>query len=246
MGNFVGEGLFLTISVIGNLSIAWFFASPSARIFAGPLPADYGMLIFVMEFLNVHSTAMAFGAQTGTLQVQTQMDFIKKNPKMVLVGFYGLTAFMLGYFLKNWILPAYFGIGLISKFFGRKATHDARGIAHMILLLLFSFVLGMRLWPGVAFFMFIWTVGFIFLAAPSFPLWRGWVAKRNLAIKADPRLSDPDRQLFRDKLDFLRYSMPLLLFVPFYSLSLLNSEAPPGEIFCAVLYFPSLAAGDIA
>lgn len=146
---------------------------------------------------------------------------------------------------NGWVLPAYFAVGLIAKFFGRRATHDDRSIVYLILLLLFSFVLGMRLLPAILFFLFIWVMGLVFVAFPSAPLWRKWVVRRTDSLKSNPALTDPKRQLFRDRLDFFRYSMPLITFIPFQFLSLVSGVGINGEIFWAILYYPSLAVNDI-
>lgn len=243
---FSGEMLALTTSVIGNLSIAGFFLSPSYWSLRS-LPADYGMIIFVLEFLNVHSTAAAWSVRTSGAQVTTSIEFLRNNPKLFLVGFYLLGAVMAGFVLKSFVLPAYFAVGLISKFYGGRSTHNDLSVAYLILLLLFSFTLGMRIWPVILFFLFIWGMGLIFVAYPSFPLWRNWVAKRMEALKtSNPRMAAPERQLFRDKLDFLRYSMPLIIFTPFYLASWAVNSPLPGETFWALIYFPSLAVNDIA
>lgn len=243
---FSGEALSLVISVAGNFSIAGFFLSPASGSIRHGLPADYGMIIFVLEFLNVHSTAVAWSVQKSGYQIGTSIEFLRKNPKLLLVGFYLLGAITAGFALKSWILPAYFTVGLMAKFFGNRKAHDDLSVAYLILLLMFSFMLGMRIWPGILFFLFIWSMGLIFVAYPSFPLWRGWVAKRMEALKSRPGLSDPKRQLFRDKLDFLRYSMPLIIFMPFYLASWASNSPLPGENFWALLYFPSLAVNDFA
>lgn len=243
---FLGEALPLVISVVGNLSIAGFFLSPAFGFAIRQLPRDYGMIIFVLEFLNVHSTAVAWSVQKSGYQIKTSIEFLRKNPKLLLVGFYLLGAITAGFALKSWIVPAYFTVGLIAKFFGNRTAHDERSVAYLILLLIFSFVLGMRIWPAILFFLFIWSMGLVFVAYPSFPLWRGWVVKRMEALKFKPESSDPKRQLFRDRLDFFRYSMPLIIFTPFYLASWASNSPLPGENFWALFYFPSLAVNDVA
>lgn len=242
-----GDLIGLTISVVGNLSISWLFLSPGFTPVSSLPPKDFGMLIFVLEFLNVHSTAVAWGVETSKAQVTTSIEFIRKNPKLFLMAFYLLGAIIAGFALKSWVIPAYFAVGLISKFYGGRTSRDNLSIAYLILLLLFSLVLGMRIWPGILLFMFIWSMGLIFVAYPSFPLWRNWVAKRMDSLRtSNPKATDPNRQLFRDKLDFLRYSMPLIIFIPFYAASWAQNSPLPGESFWALIYFPSLAANDIA
>lgn len=220
----IGPAFALAVSTVGNLSLGGFFLSAVFNPSRYSLPADYGMIIFVLEFLNVHASAMAYGAAKSQLIIETQFEFIKKNPKLTLVGFYLLAALSLGIAIKSWVLPAYFAVGLVSKFFGRRATQDDRSIVYLILLLLFSFVLGMRLWPGVLFFLFILGVGIFYTGKPGIP----------------------QPQLFRTKLDLITYAMPLIIFLPFQSLSWLSGISIPGENFWAILYFPSLAANDVA
>ena len=246
---FAGQILALTVSVIGNLSLAGLFLSSAFDPSRFSLPKDFGMIIFVFEFLNVHSTAMAHGmgktaysflnfrpseaalrAVKGNsgyvVKVKTSpgFGFLKKNPKLAVIGFYLLGAIGMGIGFKSWILPAYFAVGIIAKFFGRKATHDDRGIVYLILLLLFSFVLGMRIWIGVIFFLFILGAGIFAVGRPNLP----------------------QPQLFQAKLDLLTYAMPLIIFVPLYFLSSINGPGIGGEIMWALLYFPWLAVNDVA
>lgn len=219
---FISEVSSLVVSAAGNLSLGGFFLSSIVGS-SYSLPANYGMIIFTLEFLNVHSTAVAYGvAKSGYYNIQTKIEFLRKNPKLALVGFYFIGAAALGITLKSWVLPAYFAIGIIAKFFGRRATHDDRSIVFAFLLLMFSFVLGMRLWPGIIFFGFILVVGVFYINKPNLP----------------------QPQLFRAKLDLLAYAMPLIIFTPFYILSWIGAADIKGELFWAAIYFPSLAVND--
>lgn len=238
----------LSVSVIGNLSIAGFFLSPLSGIMPRGFPADFGMIIFVLEFLNVHSSIVAHSVTKTGYHIQTTSGFLKQNPKLFLIGFYFLGALTLGMAMQSWVLPAYFAVGLISKFYGRRsAPVDDRVIIHLVFLLLFSFMLGMRLWVGILFFLFIWVMGLVYVAFPSFPLWRKYVERRMESLKkSNPSAVNPERQLFRDKLDFFQFSTPLIIFVPLYLLSWSGSAPLVGENFWPIIYFPSLAINDIA
>lgn len=227
---FITEIISLVVSVAGNFSVGGFFYSSLFDSFSYSLPKDYGMIIFVLEFLNVHASAMAYGSHAGTLQVESPSEtvkrFLKKYPKQTLSAFYLLCAITLGFALKSWVLPAYFAVGLITKFFGRFATQDNRGIAYLILMLLFSFVLGMRLWVGVAFFLFIFVMGLFYTGRLS--------------------LSQQQSQLFRDKLDAALYIMPAIIFLPLQALLTAKGISVDGQFIWPILYFPTLAINDAA
>lgn len=214
----------LVVSVAGNLSIAGFFLSSSSSAWAG-LPADYGMIIFMMEFLNVHASAMAYGAATSKLQASH--EFIRKNPKPFLIGFYILGALALGIGLKNWVLPAYFTVGIIAKFFGRRATHDDRSIVYPILILMSSFGLGMMLLPVILLFGAILVLGFWAVSFADMSKW-------------------PSNQLFRDRFDFAGYAAPFAIFLIMILWFSAGGFWITGQHLWAILYFPSLAVNDTA
>lgn len=225
---FAGNALGLVVSVIGNLSIAGFFLSPALFASSVALPADYGMIIFAFEFLNFHASAIALGVAERGFSLETSVAFLKKNPKLALVAFYLLAAASMGIALRSWILPGYFALGVIAKFFGQRAGgDDVRRIVLWFLLLLFAFGLGMLLAPLILFCGFILAVG----VYGAF-----FTDRSNL----------PQPQLFRDRLELAGYAAPLVLFIPVAVWSLAGGGWIAGERLWAVLYFPSLAISDTA
>ena len=105
-------------SVIGNLFLAWLFLralvwpeNHAVFIFRS------GLMIYVAEFLTIHSAGMTQGPQDG------------KNSKGLgrfsLLGVYGLFIFLCAYGLKSWFIAIHFWVSLLSKvFFKRSAGRD--------------------------------------------------------------------------------------------------------------------------
>ena len=132
--------------------------------------------------------------------------------------------------LKSWVIPLYFAVGIIAKFYGRRAVPDDRSVVHLFLLLIFSLMLGIPSFVGSLIFISILVAGAIYTGRPNLP----------------------QPQLFRDRFEVLAYAMPLIIFIPVFSLSLFAgsfsflSGFSFGEgIMWGILYFPSLAANDI-
>ena len=116
---YAGAGLFLVMSLIGNFFLCGLFLNtllhPQANVIFRT-----GMLIYLIEFLSIHSSGIAFGMRRKE-RVEQHAQFppqfftrrlyrniLQANRKITLVGFYAVFALALGYAFKNWSLPFYF------------------------------------------------------------------------------------------------------------------------------------------
>lgn len=114
----VKDILSLVVSVAANLSLAAVFGrallSPEAHV-------DFifrtGMLVFLIEFLSVHSGFLFIGL-TGEGGAKSL------GIKISLLAVYAIFAFGFGILSKNIYVPVIFLLGLTAKFFAQKATHD--------------------------------------------------------------------------------------------------------------------------
>lgn len=110
----------LIVSVIGCLFLSGLFL----RAILSPAEhADFilktGILIFVIEFLTMHSSVML-----GKRDEIEQKGWKAFFGKMFFIILYSLFAIGTGYGTQNWILPLVFFISLVAKVFGKKATKD--------------------------------------------------------------------------------------------------------------------------
>lgn len=138
-----GAAASLVLSVAGNLFLGIMFLNalinPSqntAFIF------KTGMLIFLIEFLSIHSSGMAAGLRSkgvhqGTFAYKTSVfgsTFARKNPKIMLIAAYFIFVVAFALIFRNWFVPLFFFVSLVAKFYGNKATQDKLNIGIMILL----------------------------------------------------------------------------------------------------------------
>lgn len=105
-------------SVIGNLFMAWLFLralvwpeNHAQFIFRS------GLMLYIAEFLTIHSAGMTEGPQDGKNS---------KGPGRIFpLGIYGLFIFLCAYGLKSWFIAIHFWVSLLSKlFFKRSAGRD--------------------------------------------------------------------------------------------------------------------------
>lgn len=161
--------LSLIISVGGNLSLAFLFA----RALLFPLEhlefvLNTGMLLFLIEFLSIHSSGMAMGIANQEKEPKERDPRIifsssvkgfgtqgfrtpgPRQTKIILIAVYAAFTVAFGFALKNAVLPLVFFVGLIAKFFGQRLSgvsgdeHPGRverfGISVVLLIFLAFFV----------------------------------------------------------------------------------------------------------
>ncbi|MDA2934459.1 hypothetical protein MYX82_08955 [Acidobacteria bacterium AH-259-D05] len=120
----IGSGVNLSISLSGNLLLAGVFLS--ALVYPSEdtsFVLNAGLLIFLIEFLSIHSSAMAWGVKKGKVQTSgIAQEFFKKHVKETLIVLYSLFAITFAVAFKNVFYPLYFFVSLIGKFFGDKAA----------------------------------------------------------------------------------------------------------------------------
>lgn len=148
--SYIADGLSLTVSLAGNLFLGGLFFTALVNPQNTEFIFRTGMLIYFVEFLSIHSSGMAFGArkkERGDNDLRVIFHFaargpgkniLQQNPKYTLVFFYAIFVFSLGLIFKNWYVPIYFLISLITKFFEKKALRDNLQIGLPILLFLLS------------------------------------------------------------------------------------------------------------
>lgn len=142
----------ISVSVAGYASIAGYFAVALADPMAH---ADFifrtGLLIFVFEFLSIHSAGMTGGfarpvAAPGGFLPQPGEVTRPRVPWRVagrafLLLIYAAFAVAFGAGTGTYALPAIFLTGTAAKFFGRRASHRPNLTAPLTILLLFSVLL---------------------------------------------------------------------------------------------------------
>ena len=129
----ISEAISLALSLAGNLFLGSMFVTALLHPENGDFMFRGGMLIYLVEFLSIHSSGMAFGLrkkEQGNGDSASVFffsahgagkDFMRKNPKITLIFFYMIFIAAYGLMFKNWYVPFYFFISLITKFFGNKA-----------------------------------------------------------------------------------------------------------------------------
>lgn len=135
------------LALFGNLSLGGMF------LFAFLSPSRYadfvlrtGMLIFLIEFLSVHSSGMAFGVRKregkgGSRQFVLRVKgpgggILQRNPKFTLIGLYSTFVVTFALIFQNWFLPLYFFVSLLAKFFGAKGRTSNLRVGLPLLLFL--------------------------------------------------------------------------------------------------------------
>jgi len=124
------------IALAGNLYLVGLFLSallyPTANV-------DFifrtGALVFVMEFLSIHSSGMIEGSR---LQQQTP----PKISPFALIGLYCVMALACAAAYHNWTLPLLFVVSVLAKYFGRRASASETSMTALfaIIFLLTAFV----------------------------------------------------------------------------------------------------------
>lgn len=148
---YVAEGLSLAVSLAGNVFLGGLFF---AALINPQNNAEFifktGMLLYLVEFLSIHSSGMAFGVrkkERGDNDPKTIFRFairglgkniLQQNPKRALVFFYAIFVFSISFIFGNWYVPIYFFISLMTKFFGKKALQDDSSAGLPILLFIAS------------------------------------------------------------------------------------------------------------
>ena len=108
----------LTISQFGNLSLVAIFAA--ALFFPqkyGHFIFSTGLLIFIIEFLNIHSAGL--GQHQPASSSKPQKIFLNFF-KIFGIFMYMVFIIAVSIVFKNYFLPLYFFISLISKFYSQK------------------------------------------------------------------------------------------------------------------------------
>ncbi|MBI2668721.1 hypothetical protein HYX14_02675 [Candidatus Woesearchaeota archaeon] len=130
----------LIVSAVGNLFLVGLFTQ--ALLF----PEDNvkfifnsGMLIFLVEFLSLHSSGMIFSPEARTVQSRKLFLLWKIFTvpiKFILVGVYLLFMLVFGFAFQNWAVPVVFMISLGAKYFGKKTHthHTSAGISVLLLI----------------------------------------------------------------------------------------------------------------
>lgn len=145
----------LVIAVAGNLSMAalYFYAFKSPGLYADFI-FKTGMLIYLVEFLSIHSSGMAMGFRrktTGAGRVEQKVishfsvkaggggsNILRENPRATLFGMYLILVGGISLGLKNWFIPLQFAVSLVSKFYGGKASSDPFKLGLMVILFIAS------------------------------------------------------------------------------------------------------------
>ena len=143
----------LVAAVATNLFLAVLFYNALTN------PVDYkdfiyktGIMIFMVEFMSLHSSGMFFGA--AQKKQKTGKIVMTPRVKMALVAFYGLFVTVFASFTGQWLIALYFVVSLVSKaVYSRSIDAEQRmapvaaGIA-MLLLSVFLVVFGAGLLSG--------------------------------------------------------------------------------------------------
>lgn len=126
----------LILSISGNLFLGGLYLAALIN----PQNAEFmfrtGMLFYIVEFLSLHSSGMAFGIRgkeregadhKSTFNFSARgpgNNLLQANPKYTLVGLYSVFVLAIGLVFKNYYIPFYFFISVLTKFFGKKAAKD--------------------------------------------------------------------------------------------------------------------------
>lgn len=107
-GNMILAGIFFQALIFPRTSIDFIFRA--------------SILIFIVEFLSIHSSGMAARTSESQLHVLGKKINISKNiEKVFLIIFYIFFVVAISITFKNWIVPSFFFVSLVTKFFGNKS-----------------------------------------------------------------------------------------------------------------------------
>lgn len=178
---FFSRALALVISVGGNLSLSWLFLRALLSPFEhAEFIKNTSILIFLVEFLSIHSGGMAMGLANQEKKPEERDPRIKfyagvkagslvsnMNPlqtKLLLFAVYSASVLGVGLAMGNWVLPFIFFIGLIAKFFGQKSSDGTspERFAISVILLIFLTAITTFLSP-------LWGIFFPFPAGVAPP-----------------------------------------------------------------------------
>ena len=140
----------LVAAVATNLFLAGLFYNALTN------PVDYkdfiyktGIMIFMVEFMSLHSSGMFFGAAQN--RQNTGKVIMTPRVKIAMLAFYSLFVIVFASFTGQWLIALYFVVSLVSKaVYSRSIDAKQRlapvaaGIA-MLLLSVFLVVFGARL-----------------------------------------------------------------------------------------------------
>jgi len=140
--------LSLILSLIGSFSLVWLFSSALISPEQNTFILKSGVLLFLVEFLSVHSSVMAMGVRKREEDKNIVFfyhvkgpKFVQRNPKFMMVFIYSLFILTYALIFKNWFIPVYFFISLLIKFYGNKATHDRFKVGLTVILFVVSFLI---------------------------------------------------------------------------------------------------------
>ncbi|MBI2668720.1 hypothetical protein HYX14_02670 [Candidatus Woesearchaeota archaeon] len=115
------------ISVVGNLFLAWLFLR---AIIAPEQYANFilkiGIMIYVIEFLSVHSGIM--------LSEREHLGWRAIPRSFMLIALYSVFALGAGFMAKNWLVPIIFFVSLIAKVAGLKPADGKLWISGLLLI----------------------------------------------------------------------------------------------------------------
>jgi hypothetical protein len=107
-GNLVLAGIFFQALIFPHSSIDFIFRA--------------SLLIFIVEFFSIHSSGMAAKITTNTIRVAgMKMKVSKNEEKIIIMGIYILLVILISITFQNWIVPFFFIISMVTKFFGHKS-----------------------------------------------------------------------------------------------------------------------------
>ena len=100
-----------------------------------------GLMIFVLEFMTLHSSGMFFGSQQKT-DGKSPLKTVKA--KIAMISFYSLFIVTFAAMTKQWLAAVYFVVSLVSKAFFSRAINPEQRMAPVaagiVMLLLSTFI----------------------------------------------------------------------------------------------------------
>lgn len=147
-----GEFVSLVIAVAGNLSVAalYFYAFRHPGLYAEFI-FKTGMLIYIVEFLSIHSNMMVVSFRKRGIGAAQKTVFnaaakssrfgggtLRKYRRGALFGIYLIFVATISLPFKNWFIPFQFIVSMISKFYGGKASAAPFKSGLMIILFIVS------------------------------------------------------------------------------------------------------------
>lgn len=155
---FLNEAISFALSLAGNIFLAGIFVSSLLHPEIKSLFYQTGAFMYIMEFLSIHSSGIAFGIRKHEHQNSQQKfanffsvpglkNFLRTNQKFSLVFFYTLFATGIGIIASAWYVPLYFFVSIAIKFFGKKALGDELRIGLPVLLFIMATIISFIILP---------------------------------------------------------------------------------------------------